>query len=174
MTYDRNTREKKLQTKKYHDINVKSRQKVRDGRYKSLWEGRGRAHLSWCLKEYKTQSSLDCIMSALRGTIWSNIFNNLPLEQIYKVRSLHQKVQRLCWSSLWDRVIQLIFSCMHTKNRLFSSMLFTYYYILVCYERYKQWNVNFLVPIESFKNMGILTFKTLKNGYLQHVHMLLD
>lgn len=36
MTYDRNTREKKLQTKKYHDINVKSRQKVRDGRYKSL------------------------------------------------------------------------------------------------------------------------------------------
>lgn len=52
-------------------------------------------------------------------------------------------------------------------------MLFTYYYLLVCYERYKQWNVNSLVPIEKFKNMGILTFKTLENGYLQHVHMLL-
>ena len=114
-------------------------------------------------------------MPAIRGTkplVWSNILKHSPLEQTPKAKSLHQKVQRPSWGSLWDSYTTYIFlHAYQNKNRQSYDS-----YTLPTSNATKCINIRMLIPGSLMKTTyiwGILTFKTLKKWLLTYFCVLL-
>lgn len=114
-------------------------------------------------------------MPAIKGTkslVWSNTFKRSLLEQTPKSRSLHQKVQRPCWDSLWGSYSTYIFLHAYQKKTLQYSFLYS-----TIHNAIKCKNVNMLIPVSLFnilKIWGILTSKIKKKKWIFTYFYLLE